>query len=380
MKSLKIFRIFGIDIKLHYSWWIVFVLLAWILTTNFFPAFFPEQTSQQYWLMGILASLLLFVSVLLHELAHALVAKSRKIKVESITLFFFGGVAGITSEDMKPSSEFLMAIAGPIFSIVLAALFFLLFKLDGNITLTAISFYLYQLNFILAIFNLIPGYPLDGGRAFRAILYWHYKDLKKATLIASKGGKIFAGVLIILGILGMISGQGSGIWFILLGGFIYFIAGTSYEQVVIKEVLDKVKVKELLQKKIPTVKGKMNLNQLVEKYKDTEHTVFLVKGKGFKGILDTKAIDKASLRMQKMMKLQDLALSLSSVKSIQDDENCYKAFVKLAKEKYTLLPVKKGKKHIGFIGQKVLMHHLVWELKFGHLAKRKKLKKVKKGK
>ncbi len=119
MKSTKIFTIFGIDIKLHFSWWIVVVLLAWILSTSFFPQFFPDQTTKTYWTMGIIASLLLFVSVLLHELSHSLVAKARNIRVESITLFFFGGVAGITKEKMKPSSEFLMAIAGPIFSLLL---------------------------------------------------------------------------------------------------------------------------------------------------------------------------------------------------------------------------------------------------------------------
>ena len=191
--SMKIFRVFGIDIKLHFTWWFVFALIAWSLSSAFFPHYFPDQTQTMYWSMGITASLLLFVSVLLHELSHSLVARAKNIKVESITLFFFGGVAGITKEDMKPSSEFLMAIAGPLFSLVLAGIFFVIWKINGNVFWTAITYYLWQLNLILALFNLVPAFPLDGGRAFRAILRAYFKDLKKATRIAVIGGKLFAG-------------------------------------------------------------------------------------------------------------------------------------------------------------------------------------------
>ena len=379
MKSTKIFTIFGIDIKLHFSWWIVVVLLAWILSTSFFPQFFPDQTTKTYWTMGIIASLLLFVSVLLHELSHSLVAKARNIRVESITLFFFGGVAGITKEKMKPSSEFLMAIAGPIFSLLLAGIFFLIFKLNGNIIWTAITFYLYQLNLILAIFNMVPGYPLDGGRALRAILHWYYKDLKKATLIASKGGKFFAGVLIVLGFIGMFNGQGSGLWLIFLGGFLYFIAGASYEQVVIKEVLDKIKVVDLLRKKIPTVKPKTKFVDLIKKYSNTEETVFLVKDKKFVGLLDTKAINKMAVKMQQLMLVKQLAVPLSKIRCVSKDDNCYTAYKKLAQEKMEAIPVMNKKKLAGFITRRSLMHRLVWELKYGSLVKKsKKVKKTQK--
>src|SRR3989344_2159481 len=120
--SLKVMRVLGIDIYLHFSWWFVFIILTWSLATGFFPHYYPNLTTQSYWLMGIISAVLLFVSVLLHELSHSLVARFKKIKVNSITLFFFGGVANISKEDMNPKSEFLMAIAGPLFSLVLAGL------------------------------------------------------------------------------------------------------------------------------------------------------------------------------------------------------------------------------------------------------------------
>src|SRR3989344_4445971 len=202
--AMKLFRIFGIDVQLHFSWWFVFALLAWSLSSSFFPQYFPGFENKTYWFMGIISVLLLFLSVLLHELSHSLVAKAKKIKVDSITLFFFGGVASIDDEDIKPSAEFLMSIAGPLFSLLLFGIFYLIYSLNGNIFWTAITFYLYQLNLILAIFNLVPGYPLDGGRAFRAILHAYYKDLSKATRIAARGGKLFAAVLIFMGIVGLL--------------------------------------------------------------------------------------------------------------------------------------------------------------------------------
>ncbi len=144
VKTLKIMKIFGIDVRLHYSWWFIFLLLTWSLATTYFPEFYKDASTLTYWLMGLSAAVLLFLSVLLHELSHSLVARARNIKVESITLFFFGGVAGITKEDMKPSSEFLMAIAGPLFSLVLGIIFLLINLSNGNGIISAITQYLYQ--------------------------------------------------------------------------------------------------------------------------------------------------------------------------------------------------------------------------------------------
>ena len=369
MESTKIFRIFGIDIKLHFSWWIILILLTWILSTSFFPEYLPGETVANYWFMGFMASLLLFVSVLLHELSHSLVAKARKIKVESITLFFFGGVAGITKEDIKPSSEFLMAIAGPIFSLFLTGIFFLIYQLNGSSIWTAITFYLYQLNLTLAIFNMIPGFPLDGGRALRAILYWRCKDLKKATSIASKGGKIFAVVLIVLGMTGLLSGQGSGLWLVVLGGFLYFIAGAAYEQVVIKEALENIKVKELLNKDIPTIKPDTKFSELIQQYSNSEETLFLVKDSTFSGLLDTKSIARIPLKLQPLTLAKQLAVPLKQIKSLKREDNCYTAFQKLAEEKIEALPVFNNSQLEGFITKKRLMHKLVWQLKFGSSVK-----------
>ena len=374
---MKIFSVFGIDIKLHFSWWFVFALIAWSLSASFFPHYFPDQTQTMYWSMGITASLLLFVSVLLHELSHSLVARAKNIKVESITLFFFGGVAGITKEDMKPSSEFLMAIAGPIFSLVLAGLFFIIWKVNGNVFWTAITYYLWQLNLILAIFNMVPAFPLDGGRAFRAILRAYFKDLKKATRIAVVGGKLFAGFLFFLGVVSLFSGVGNGLWFIFLGGFLYFIAGASYEQVVIKEILEAIKVKELMSKKIKNVDPEMKFSDFVHKYENSEEDVFIVKDKDFSGILNLEKIEKMSIRMQQMVNLKQIAMPFHQLRTLKKDDNAYTAFRKISEQGVEILPVMNKDKLSGVLTRRKLMHRLVWELKFGGVKKlSKKFEKV----
>lgn len=362
--GLKVMRVFGIDIYLHFSWWFVFLILTWSLATGFFPHYYPDLSAQAYWLMGITAAILLFVSVLLHELSHSLVARWKKIKVSSITLFFFGGVAHISKEDMKPKSEFLMAIAGPLFSLVWAGVCYGLYRWDGNLFVTAITFYLYQLNFILAIFNLVPGYPLDGGRAFRAVLFGYYKDLKKATKIASTGGKFVAAVLFFIGFFSLLTGLVNGLWFIFLGGFLYMIAGASYEQVVIKETLSSIKIKDLLEQNFTIIPSEMSLQQFVKEHALSGKRFFLVQDALFQGLIDIHQLAPISQKIQKTGKVKQIALPFTRIPSLESKASAYTAFKMLLEQKIELLPVKEKKKIIGYITRDVVMNRLLAELKF----------------
>lgn len=366
LRTQKIFRIFGIDIRIHFSWWFIFILLAWSLSTGLFPQSLPGMTASTYWIMGVLSALLLFISVLLHELSHSLIAKIKKIKVESITLFFFGGVAGIESDDMAPGAEFMMAIAGPLFSLLLAALFYILHLQTGNSIILAMTQYLYQINFILAIFNLVPGFPLDGGRAFRALLYAYYHDLKKATQIAAAGGKVVAGLLVALGLLGFITGAGNGLWFILLGGFLYFLAGMSYEQVVIKEALSQVLVKDIMRTKFPIVDPNTKVEQLFQKYSSGEEDVLVVKGKKFTGLLEFKTLGNISPDVS----LQQISRPLGQLKCLHFQDTAYTAFRQLAEQNIDMLPVLAQGKICGVVTKNAVLHRLIWELRSSHLAKR----------
>ena len=325
--------------------------------------------------MGIISVLLLFASVLLHELSHYLVAKAKKIKVESITLFFFGGVASIDDEDLKPSTEFLMAIAGPLFSLFLFVIFYLIYSLNGNTFWTAITFYLYQLNLILAIFNLVPGYPLDGGRAFRAILYAYYKDLKKATSIAVMGGRAFAIFLIMFGFISIASSSGGGLWLIFLGGFLYFIAGRSYEQVLVKDVLSKINIKKIMTGRYAVLEPSMRFSEFLTKYKDSDEEIFVVKNNSFSGLLDLKNITSMPAKMQKLISLKQLALPISKIDVLRSSDSAYAAYRKLSEQNLDFLPAMEKSHLLGFVSKTKLMQRLVLALKFGPGVTEKKKKR-----
>jgi len=363
--TTKLFRIFGIDVQLHFSWWFVFVILVWSLSTSFFPQYFPGFENPTYWLMGVISVLFLFISVLLHELSHSLVAKAKKIKVESITLFFFGGVASIDDENLKPSSEFLMSIAGPLFSLFLFSAFYLIYFWNINAFWTAITFYLYQLNLVLALFNLVPGYPLDGGRAFRALLYAHYKDLKKATKIAVLGGRCFAIFLILFGIISITGGAGGGLWFMLMGGFLYYIAGVSYEQMLVKDILSGINVNSILIKKITILEPSLRFSDFLKRYQDAESEMFLVRNALFSGILDFNNLGTIPYKLQKSLSVKQLALPLSKISALRSSDSAYAAYRKFSEQGLDFLPIMEKSRLLGFVSKRKVMQKLVLALKFG---------------
>ena len=225
--------LFRIPININYSWFIILGLVIFSLATGYFPSTNPELDIYAHWLMGFIASLLLFASLLAHELAHSLVAKHYNLPINGITLFVFGGVAHLEREPDTPGVELKMAIAGPALSGLLALLLFflslLLIKLSAPTFVLAIINYLILLNLVVGLANLIPGFPLDGGRIFRALIWTVTGNFKTATSIASYIGKMFACLLIGLGIFALWNALLlNGIWFIFLGLFLYEAAEISY--------------------------------------------------------------------------------------------------------------------------------------------------------
>jgi len=365
--GLKLFRVAGIDINLHLSWWFVFVFLSWSLATTYFPSQFAGYSTLMYWVMGVIAAVLLFVSVLLHELSHSFVALAKKIEVKSITLFFFGGVAGIEKEDMKPQDEFQMAIAGPLFSLALGGLCYVMFLYVVSGFWLPIFSYLYQLNITLAVFNMVPAFPLDGGRAFRALLYGHYNDLRKATKIAAMCGKGFAVFLIMLGLFSFFSKIGGGLWFVFLGGFLYFIAGLSYEQVAVRQVLMNVGVKEIMMPRLQVVDGEMKFGDFFKKYGNSSEDVFLVRSGDFVGVLQVDSVQPIPLEMREMVRLKQLARLVVELQGVRLTDMVYTAWVGLQKQQIEVLPVyaMNGKKIVGWVTRRAVMRCLQMQNKFG---------------
>ncbi|MGQ9695823.1 MAG: site-2 protease family protein [Thermodesulfobacteriota bacterium] len=243
--ALRIGTIMGIPLRLHYSWFIIFGLITWSLSSYYFPEVAPDLPVASYWLKGALASLLLFASVAFHELAHSYMALRHHLKIVSITLFIFGGVAQMKGEPSNPKAEFQIALAGPLSSFFLSLIFFFL-SLSNLSGLSALFHYLARINLILGLFNLIPGFPMDGGRVLRSFLWNQKKDYIYATQKAAGVGKKIALFFIFFGLFSFFMGFPGGVWFLLIGWFVYTAAQSSYQQVTLQEALAGIKVKEVM--------------------------------------------------------------------------------------------------------------------------------------
>ena len=267
--SLHLGKIAGIDIYIHFSWLIIFVFLTWSLATGWFPQLYPGWSTATYWLVSAVAALLLFVSVLLHELAHSLVARARGLPVKNITLFIFGGVSNIQQEPTSPGVEFQMAVVGPVVSLLIGVVAYLLMlPLRGsNSPLQGILFYLGVTNILLGIFNLIPGFPLDGGRVLRSIVWKASGSLLLATRVATIVGQIIAYLFILLGIWLFFGGSVlNGIWFGFIGWFLLSSAQSANSQVMLESMFRGVTVGEVMNTKPTTVPANISLQKLVDEY------------------------------------------------------------------------------------------------------------------
>ncbi len=243
--SFRIGNIAGIDIDINVSWIIILVLLTVSLAIGWFPRLYPGWSTATYWLIAFLSSLLLFVSVLLHELAHSLVARRRGLPVKSITLFIFGGVSNIEREPTSPGIEFQMAVVGPLTSLLIGVICFLLqLPLQGsNSPLEGILFYLAVTNILLGVFNLIPGFPLDGGRVLHSIVWRLTGNMRQAMRVASLTGQLIAYLFILLGIWLFFAGSIlNGLWFGFIGWFLLSAAQSANTQVMLTSVLRGVTV------------------------------------------------------------------------------------------------------------------------------------------
>jgi Zn-dependent protease len=261
----KVATIMGIPIRVHFSWLIVFGLITWLLSSRYFPQVTPDLPFVSYWVSGSLAALLLFASVAFHELAHSYVAQKYKLTIENITLFIFGGVAQLKGEPPHPRAEFWIAIAGPLSSFFLSAVFFLLVISTAG-GARALFAYLAQINLILGVFNLIPGFPMDGGRVLRSAIWGKKKDYFYATQKASSIGRGIALFFIFFGLFSMFTGGPGGFWLIIVGWFLYSAAQASYQQSTLQETLSGIKVKNIMVTDMKTLNPSLTIDRAVDEY------------------------------------------------------------------------------------------------------------------
>jgi Zn-dependent protease/predicted transcriptional regulator len=335
-------RVFGIELYIHPSWLIIFVLITGTLIEEYNTTL-RGGTTAQHWTLGILTSLLFFGSVIFHELSHSLVARHYKIPVSSITLFVFGGLARITKEPEKASQEFNIAIAGPLSSYFLAAFFGGLYLLaPRNEMFAALTTWLAWINVILATFNLVPGFPLDGGRVLRAAAWAITGDFAKATRIATASGRVVAYGLILVGAWDAVLHRDwvDGIWLAFIGWFLLSAAQESSQQVAIRQALSGLRVADVMSLELPSVQRDFSLEDYGQEVLRSGRRAHLVVTQGtLNGLISVHALSRTPRSDWNVTSVQAAMLPLDKMSWASPEEPVLKILERMQAEDVNQMPV-----------------------------------------
>ena len=362
-RSIPLFKLFGFQIKLDWSWFIIAVLVAFSLTRGF-PAMFPDHqfSPNALWAMGILGALAFFASIVLHELGHAIVAERQGVPMRGITLFIFGGVAEMTTEPPSAKAEFLVAIGGPVVSLALAVLFSAAAQLvPMPIEVGAVVWWLGLVNGALLVFNLIPAFPLDGGRMLRALIWYWRGDLLTAARISGRIGGGFGLGLILLGVLAVLSGNLlQGIWLGLIGLFLRAVAGSSYQQVLMRGVLEGKPISRFMNDQPQTVAPHLTIDQWVEDYVYRyHHKMFPVVDEGrLLGWITVDAIRELPREQWPWRSVRDRLDRLSEANSVEAEADAMTVLSKMNEANQSRYLVTRDGQLAGIITLKDLMQYI----------------------
>jgi Zn-dependent protease/predicted transcriptional regulator len=368
-RSFPLFRLFGFQIKADLTWTILAILITWTLATGFFPQQMPGLKPYIYWALAVEGALGVFLSIILHECGHALVARRYGIPIKEITLFIFGGVANMEDEPEKPRHEFLMAVAGPLTSGVLAVLFLLLDTLVRSVIpeapVLAVLGYLAWLNGLLAVFNMIPAFPLDGGRVLRALLWMWKKDLRFATRVASGLGSMFGFGLILLGVFLFMNGAVvQGLWFGMIGLFVRSASAMSYRQMVLRRALEGEPVSRFMRTDVVTVQPNVLLRDFVEQtVYQYHHKMYPVMLNGrLVGCVTTRNVKSVPNEQWTEISVGEVAEECTDQNSVPPDTDAMKALGLMNSTGRGRLLVVEGGELLGVVALKDLMNFLSLKL------------------
>lgn len=370
--SLQLWSIRGIPIRIHFTWLIIFGLMSWTLASGYFPQRYPDLPVAAYWLKAIIAALFLFGSILAHELMHAITAQKLQVPITGITLFALGGVAEMQGDPPSPGAEFKIAIVGPLASFALAGVFWLLWQaLDGEGgggTLAAVALYLVTLNLVVAIFNLLPAFPLDGGRVLRSIIWGITHSVKRATYWAARVGRGFAYLLILLGGVALFAGAGfQGVWMVLIGLFLLQGAQAGYTHVLVQEALASVAVRDIMVKEVVTVPPSSSVTEVVNRY-------FLVHGYGgFPVVENGRVLGVVSLTELKQVPAEDrdrvsvreVMMPLEARLTLAPEDDVAVALQRMTQEGLARLVVMERGRMVGLLTKTGLSRFLQTRLELG---------------
>jgi Zn-dependent protease len=365
--GLPIGKAFGISLRLHYSWFLIFVLVTWALAAVYFPSTHPTWSLALKIGAGVITSILFFGSVLFHELMHSIVALREGIQIQAITLFFLGGVSQMTGEPRTAGDEFRMAAAGPFSSLVLGGLFLGIYYLLNSSTsetaqiIAAISQYLGIINILLGVFNLIPGFPLDGGRVLRALIWWRSKNLQSATRIASNVGRGIGFLFIIVGIFLAFTGNFfNGIWLALIGWFLESAASSSYKQMMLLELLKGHTASEVMSRDCTVVPPDITIEQLVNEHilSSGRRCFPVASGDRTEGLVTLSSIKAVPSDARERTKVRDAMMPISRVKSVSPNEDLSNVMQILSENDINQVPVVWENKVVGIVARDNLINFI----------------------
>ena len=360
-QTIPLGRILGIPLGLSYSWFLMFVLLTWTLATSYYPAEFPHWPLAQYWLLGAVTAILLFASVVLHELGHSVVARHYQIPVRRITLFVFGGVAELGAEPPSATAEFWIAIAGPVVSLGLAVFFGLIEPLVAALTpLLALAKYLALINGSLALFNLIPGFPLDGGRVFRAIVWGATHDLGRATRIAANLGRLAAYGFIVVGVVQILNGNFGGLWIAFIGWFLESAASAQLLHQRVQELLAGHRVAEAMSRGYTAIAADVMVQQVVDEYiLGRGQLCFVVEQDGtIAGLLTLHHIKAIPRAVWPATTAAQAMLPIERVHWVRPDVELWAALEAMDRDGVNQLPVLAGNQLLGMLSRENIIGFL----------------------
>ncbi len=363
-KGFKLFTIFGFEVRVDYSWIVIAVLVTWSLAVGLFPGYSPGLPAATYWIMGAVGALGLFVAIIFHELSHSLVARRYGLAMRGITLFVFGGIAHMEEEPDSPRTEFLMAIAGPLASILFGAVAWGILAAGRGrwaAPVAGVLGYLWTVNWLLAVFNLIPAFPLDGGRVLRAALWNWKKNLRWATRISSRIGTGFAFLLIAAGFYSIFRGSlVGGIWWILIGLFLRSASQMSYQRLIMTDSLRGEPVRRFMKSDVVTAPKDMSLEDLVEKVVYQHHFKMypVVSDGALEGCVSTKEIRQVPRDEWRRHSVAEVATSCSDANTIGPDEDASRALAQMHRSGNSRLMVVEQGRLVGILSLKDLLKFL----------------------
>jgi Zn-dependent protease/predicted transcriptional regulator len=357
-KAFQVAKIRGIGILIHPSWLIIIAFLIYALSDGFFPDQYDGWSTAAYWVVGTISALLLFVTVLVHELAHAFVAKRRGLDVPHITLFIFGGVSELTQQPRTAGEEFQIAAAGPLTSIIIAAICAVCWVLLPGEKVEATFLYLSGVNLLLGIFNIIPGFPLDGGRVFRSIAWKRTKNFRRATRIASGAGEMVAWFIIIAGFLLLLIGFiFNGLWLLLIGWFLLSAARSELQNMQFETVLSTLHARDLMHSEFSTVTPGLDLQSVVDDYMipHGDRAVVVANAGAVAGILTVSDLRRVPREQWVHTPAQRLMTPREQVITVDAGSSALEVLTIVSQKRLNQVPVLEEGRMIGLITRRELL-------------------------